>query len=300
MNELLDELQFLFARLDWRSSIDILLVALVIYALLVLVRGTQAIVLLRGVLLLALLIALLTSFIPLPAFSWLMRNTLPALFVAVPVIFAPEIRRALERLGRAGTVWHLGGSAVNVEQLIDTLATAAQRLSERRHGGLIIIERQAGLREYMETGIQLDATVTVEVLLQIFYPNTPLHDGAVIITGHRLQAAACVMPLSSGKFVTDRQIGLRHRAALGITEATDAVAIIISEETGQISVAYNGRMIRRLDVARLKHILAAFYRPHGTPSFFESLRQRLAGSPAPRPAPPTDSRSAPTEVMRDQ
>jgi len=274
--QILDELLFLFSRLDWLGVVDILLVALAIYSLLALARGTQAVVLLRGILFLVIVIALLTTFLSLPAFSWLLRNTLPALLISIPVIFAPEIRRALERLGRAGAVLQISGQEASFQKLIEALAVAAQRLSERRHGGLIVIERQVGLKDYTDTGITLEADISVELLLQIFYPNTPLHDGAVILKDFRIKAAACVMPLSSGQFVSDRQIGLRHRAALGITEASDAVAVIVSEETGMISVAHNGRMIRRLDVNRLKHILAAFYRPRGNPTFTEWVRQRVA------------------------
>lgn len=263
MSDILSELSFFFSRLDWVSVIDILLVTLVIYSLLALVRGTQAVVLLRGIIFLVISIALLTTFLRLRAFTWLLRTTLPALLISIPVIFAPEIRRALERLGRAGLTLNFGARETDVQSVIETLANTAQRLSERRHGGLIIIERQTGLKDYMDTGVRLEAVVTVELLLQIFYPNTPLHDGAVILKGDRVAAAACIMPLTSGENLTDRQMGLRHRAALGITEVSDAVALVVSEETGLISVAHNGRMIRRLDAARLKNILGAFYRPRG-------------------------------------
>jgi diadenylate cyclase len=260
MAELYEEVRFLFSRLDWLSLIDILLVALVIYALLVLVRGTQAVVLLRGIIFLVVITVTLTSFLQLRAFSWLLRQTLPALLISIPVIFAPEIRRALERLGRAGTVLNFQGREADIQPVIDAITTAAVRLSERRHGGLIVIERQVGLKNYADTGVFIDGTVTVEMLVQVFYPNTPLHDGAVIVKGSHIMAAACVMPLTSSD-TADRQMGLRHRAALGISEVSDAVAVVISEETGMISLAHNGRMIQRLDAARLRHILAAFYRP---------------------------------------
>lgn len=263
MPPLPDEVAFVLSRLDWLSLLDILLVAMVIYGLLALVRGTQAVVLLRGIIVLALATFLLTSFLRLQAFSWLLRNTLPALVISIPVIFAPEIRRALERLGRAGAVININSRDTEMPLVIDALTQAAVRLSERRHGALMVIERQVGLKNYADSGIQVDSAITVELLVQIFYPNTPLHDGAVILKGARIMAAACVMPLTSGENVTDRQMGLRHRAALGVTEVSDAVAIVVSEETGSISVAHNGRMIQRLDAARLRHILAAFYRPRG-------------------------------------
>lgn len=280
MADLLEEITFIFSRLDWLSVLDILLVALVIYSLLALVRGTQAVVLLRGIIFVVIVVVLLTSFLQLRAFGWLLRNTLPALLFSIPVIFAPELRRALERLGRAGTGLNLGTRESEIEPVIEALTGTAVRLSERRHGGLIVIERQVGLKNYADTGVALDAAVTVELLVQIFYPNTPLHDGAVIIKGARIVAAACVMPLTSGE-TTDRQMGLRHRAALGITEVSDAVAVVISEETGAISVAHNGRMIQRLDAARLRHILAAFYRPRGSGSGFWRWLRRPFNRPPP-------------------
>jgi diadenylate cyclase len=272
MSDLIEEVAFFFSRLNWQSVLDILLVALVIYSLLALVRGTQAVVLLRGIIFLVMAIALLIQFLELRAFSWLLRTALPSLLLAIPVIFAPEIRRALERLGRAGTVLSFNTREDDAQPVIDDITDTAVRLSERRHGGLIVIERQVGLKNYADTGVALDASVSVELLVQIFYPNTPLHDGAVIIKGGRVVAAACVMPLTSGE-TADRQMGLRHRAALGVTEVSDAVAVVISEETGTISVAHNGRMIQRLDAARLRHILAAFYRPRGRENWLRSLRR---------------------------
>ena len=161
-------LQFLARHLDWLAVLDILLVTLVIYGLLALVRGTQAVVLLRGIIVLAVATVILTSFLQLPAFSWLLRNALPALLIAVPVIFAPEIRRALERLGRASAGININTREAEMEQLVEAIAAAAVRLSERRHGALIVIERQVGLKDRADTGVHLDAAVTVELLVQIF------------------------------------------------------------------------------------------------------------------------------------
>ncbi len=264
INRLLTNLYFIYERLDWVNAVDLLLVTMVFFAILLLLRDTQAMVLLRGVLLLIVLISLLTSLELLPAFSWLVRSTLPALLLAIPVIFAPEIRRTLERLGRAGAIIP-GGKANSASQdAITSVVSAAARLSERKHGALIVMQRTDSLDEFVKTGVSLQANVTPELLLQIFYPNTPLHDGAVIITGTDLVAASCVMPLSSSGVLAptpERQMGLRHRAALGISEVTDAVAVVVSEETGYISAVHGGRMIRRLDSERLENILRAFYRP---------------------------------------
>lgn len=286
MSNLIGELSFIFQRLDWLSALDLLLVAAVFFFLLNLVRGTQAAVLLRGMILLIIVIAVLTTLLPLPAFSWLLTTTLPALLVAIPVIFAPEIRRALERLGRAGSLAGLASETPQVERTISAICSACQRLSDQRHGALIVIERETRLEEYLETGVRLDALLTPELLLQIFFLNTPLHDGAAVIRGDRIAAAACVMPLSAGGTLSrspERQMGLRHRAALGISEVSDAVSIVVSEETGTISVTHNGRMIRRLDLNRLRNILTAFYRPAGAralPRWLEGALARLGRRPA--------------------
>jgi diadenylate cyclase len=266
MTELLNDLFFIFQRLNWFSVIDIVLVTLVFYSLLYLVRDTQAMVLLRGAIFLVVLLALLTALVDLPAFSWLVRTTLPALLLAIPVIFAPEIRRALERIGRAGTFIPANSQKkdLEIQAAIQAVVSASARLSSRQHGALIILQRLDSLEEYVRTGVVMDAHLTPELLLQIFYPNTPLHDGAVIVEGLRVLAGACVMPLSASGILArspERQMGLRHRAALGISEASDAIAVVVSEETGSISIAHAGRMIRRLDPDRLENILSAFYRP---------------------------------------
>ena len=266
VTEFLNNLLFIFQRLNWLSVIDILLVTLVFYGLLHWLRGTQAMVLLRGVILIVIALILITSLVNLPAFSWLIQNSLPALLLSVPVIFAPEIRRALERIGRAGTLHLAFNKTANpdFEQTMHTITTAAARLSARQHGALIILQRLDNLDEYIRSGVRLDAEVTPELLLQIFYPNTPLHDGAAILSGPKVVAAACVLPLSASGILNrspERQMGLRHRAALGISEVSDAIAVVVSEETGAISIAHAGRMIRRIDPERLENILVAFFRP---------------------------------------
>jgi diadenylate cyclase len=264
IRNLIDNLVFVLGRLNWLSLVDLILVTLIFFAILLLLRETQAMVLLRGVLLLVVLVGLLTSFELLPAFSWLVQTALPALLLAIPVIFAPELRRALERLGRAGTFQSGGKVSSDVQKTLAAVVQSALRLSDRGHGALIILQRLDNLDEYINTGVRLDARVTTDLLLQVFYPNTPLHDGAVIISGARLVAASCVMPLSASGVLTrlpERQMGLRHRAALGISEVSDAIAVVVSEETGSISVVHAGRMIRRLDAERLENILGAFYHP---------------------------------------
>ncbi|GAB4539351.1 MAG: diadenylate cyclase CdaA [Anaerolineales bacterium] len=267
MSEFLNNLLFIFQRISWLSALDILLVTLIFFGLLYSLRDTQAMALMRGMILLVVGIILLTSLVELPAFSWLAQNTLPALILSIPVIFAPEIRRALERLGRAGGVWQFAAKPAenaDLEQTIRAVTSAAARLSARKHGALIVLQRLDHLEDYIRTGVSLNARVTPEILLQIFYPNTPLHDGGVIIAEGKVAAAACVMPLSASGVLNrtpDHQMGLRHRAALGTSEVCDAVTVVVSEETGGISIAHAGRMLRRLDPDRLENILIAFFRP---------------------------------------
>ena len=280
MAEFLNNLLFIFQRLSWLSVIDILLVTLVFYGLLHWLRGTQAMVLLRGVILIVIALILITSLVNLPAFSWLIQNSLPALLLSVPVIFAPEIRRALERIGRAGTLHLAFNKTANpdFERTMHTVTTAAARLSARQHGALIILQRLDNLDEYIRSGVRMNAEVTPELLLQIFYPNTPLHDGAAILSGPKVVAAACVLPLSASGILNrspERQMGLRHRAALGISEVSDAIAVVVSEETGAISIAHAGRMIRRIDPERLENILIAFFRPAANEHLPHWLRRFL-------------------------
>ena len=269
MANFLNNILFIFQRLNWMSVLYILLVTLMVFILLYSLRDTQAMVLLRGVIFLVVALVLLTTLVDLPAFSWLIQNTLPALLLAIPVIFAPEIRRALERLGRAGTFLPATNQTpiTSLQRMISVVVEAAARLSARQHGALIVIQRMDNLDQYVETGVQLRAHVSPELLLQIFYPDTPLHDGAVIIADERIVAAACVMPLSASGILNrtpERQLGLRHRAALGISEVSDAVSVVVSEQSGSISISHAGRMIRHIDPERLENILAAFFRPDTT------------------------------------
>lgn len=268
MANFLNNILFVFQRLDWLSVLDILLVTLIFFALLYFLRDTQAMVLLRGMIFIIVALVLLTTLVELPAFSWLIKSVLPALLLSIPVIFAPEIRRALERVGRAGTVSFIPSTSQTadeeIQKAIHAVVEAAARLSARQHGALIVMQRLDSLEQYIETGVQMRAHVTPELLLQIFYPDTPLHDGAVVIAQGRVVAAACVMPLSASGILNrspERQMGLRHRAALGISEVSDAIAVVVSEQSGSISIAHAGRMIRRIDSERLENILIAFFRP---------------------------------------
>jgi len=266
MANLISEILFLFQRVNWLTLLDLFLVSLIFYIILLALKDTQAQTLLRGVLFIVILISLLTTMVNLPAFSWLVSTTLPALLFAIPVIFQPELRRGLERLGRAGSgALLLERNPTDMEvvqRMLKAVVSAAARLAVFRQGALIVLQRRDSLAEYEETGVKLGAKVSPELLLQIFYPNTPLHDGAAILVGEQVSAAACVMPLSSSGVLNsspERQMGLRHRAALGISENTDAIAVVVSEETGSISLAHRGRILRRISADKLENVLMAFY-----------------------------------------
>lgn len=265
MQDLWNNLFFILERFTWSSLLDILLVTIVFGLFLYLLRDTEAQTLLRGVFLVVILITLLTSLVNLPAFSWLVKTITPALILAVPVIFTPEIRRGLERMGSFGKLrfWFSGRNSRSnqeMEELLNSVSQAAAQLSERRHGALIVIRRREFLDKYYKNGVMLNAEVTPQLLLQIFYPNTPMHDGAVIISENRVKAAGCVMPLSSSGILNSsiaHTMGLRHRAALGISEVSDALAVVVSEETGTISIAHRGKLIRSLDGERLLNSMRA-------------------------------------------
>jgi len=267
MSEFIQVTVATFSRLDVRSLVDILLVAGLAYWLLTMMQGTTAVMLIRGIVFLLLAASLLGNVFGLTMLNWLVRNSIPALLVAIPILFQPELRRTLEHIGRAGGFLPRTAVATNAAKAIDVVATAAHRLAERRWGALIVLERETALGEYAETGVPLDAQVSVEVLLSIFFPNAPLHDGAVILRGDRVVAAGCVLPLGETVASLGHQMGTRHRAAIGITERTDAISVVVSEETGQISIANNGRMVRNLDEARLHRVLTMLFHPQAGDAF---------------------------------
>jgi diadenylate cyclase len=253
--------QELFSHLDLASVLDIVLVALIFYGLFYLMQGTRAVQLLRGILFLALVVILASNLLHLTAFTWLIRNSLPALLVAIPVIFQPELRRALERLGRPGTLLttRRGSSAA---QVISIVSRAAGQLAARKMGALIVLEGETGLQEYVENGVRLDARLSVDLLLTIFHKNTALHDGAVIVRDDRIISASSMLPLTENPAV-DRTLGTRHRAAVGVTEGTDAVVVVVSEETGEISLAHGSRLTRYLSEGELNRMLTALYHRPG-------------------------------------
>ncbi len=249
-----------FNYLDLRTFIDILIVAFVVYKLLLLIKGTRAVQLLKGLAVLLIASAVSAQF-HLSTISWLLGKTWTALAVALPVVFQPELRRALEQLGRGSLFGRRSLLAEEeIRRVVNSVALAAENLSQRRVGALIVFTRETGLLEYVESGVKLDALVSEEMIINIFEPNTPLHDGAIIITENRIVAAACYLPLTENPFLS-REIGTRHRAAIGITEQSDAVAVVVSEETGIISLAKNGKLVRGLKRGELEKKLAYLLGP---------------------------------------
>lgn len=250
MSELLTSLSRLQ---DWRNLLDIGLVAIIFYGVLRLFRGTQAVQLIRGILVISLIIAVIAQTPQLTAFNWLLRNSTSVILVALPVIFAPELRRALERVGRSAPLLIRRSDGTNTQLLVNEVVRAVEQLSATRHGALLVFENSTGLGEYIDQGVRLDAELSSELLLTIFAPNTALHDGAVIIRGDRIIAASCILPLTQ-QSVTDSQMGTRHRAAIGLTEQLDAFVVVVSEETGAISAASNGRILK-MEPDRLRPLL---------------------------------------------
>lgn len=253
--QFLDRLNPLRNPLTW---LDILLVALLFWWLLGIIQGTRAVQLLRGISILLVVSFVLQAVLELQTLQWLLSNVLrPALIVAVPVLFGPELRRALERLGRADTfvLRPFNNQSNDTHEALDVIVRAVTQLARQRTGALIVLERATGLQEYADRGVVLDARLSVPLLLNIFFINSPLHDLATIVRGNRVLAANVVLPLSENIVGTPRY-GSRHRAALGISEVSDAVAVVVSEETGNISVATNGRMVRQLSDERLYRLLA--------------------------------------------
>jgi diadenylate cyclase len=242
---------FTTAEPSWLDLIDILIVAFLIYQLLQFIRGTHAVQMALGALVLVLLYWL-SQFLHLETVNWLLRTFMPYLVFGIIVVFQAEIRKVLAQLGKTPLPGVFGSP--RTEEVIDEVVLAGTTLAAQRTGAIVVIERDMGLRSYIETGIALDAYVTYDLLISIFNPGTPLHDGAVIVQGNRVAAAACFLPLTVNPQLS-RELGSRHRAAIGVTEDTDALAVVVSEETGVISLVVGGRIRRDLDAASLKSAL---------------------------------------------
>ncbi|TMF46266.1 MAG: TIGR00159 family protein, partial [Chloroflexi bacterium] len=252
IQQLIVQVEEVVRHLGWAEIVDVAVIALILYYVLRLVRGTQGTQILVGLVLLALIGALATTF-NLVLLAWLFRNGAGLLAIAIIVIFQPELRRAVDQLGRLGNLGRplSAFSTPQYSQAISETIRAAERLSAKRTGALIAFERDVGLEDYAATGVRINGEISAEVLQSIFYPNSPLHDGAVIVRGNRILAAGCLLPLPEEGTVRER-LGTRHRAALGLSLASDALVLVVSEETGAISVIEEGKITRNLDADGLR------------------------------------------------
>lgn len=267
MHDLIGQTLSSFSHFTWSSALDILIVTVLFYGVLMLVRGTRADQVLRGVILLFIFFSIMAALFNLTMVDWLLRNSPVVLLVAIPIIFQPELRRALEQVGRTSALINrpLATLATPLQtSAIDEIVDAVRRLSERSYGALIVLEGTTGLEDFVRSGVRVDGEVTSDLLVTIFFVHSPLHDGAAIMRGDRVLAAGCVLPLSDNPSAVGH--GTRHRAALGITEQTDAVCVVVSEETGGVSVTRAGHIMADISVEHLARFLRAFYHAHPQPA----------------------------------
>lgn len=265
MHDLISRVLSTFSHFTLSSALDVAIVTVLFFGVLMLVRGTRADQVLRGMIVLFIFFSLMASAFHLTMVDWLLRNSPLVLLVAIPIIFQPELRRALEQVGRTSAIinhplatFSMPSQASACDEIVD----AVQQLVERGYGALIVLEGTTGLEDFVRSGVRVDGDVTSDLLLTIFFVHTPLHDGAVIVRGDRILAAGCVLPLSDDPRASG--LGTRHRAALGITEQTDAACIVVSEETGNVSIARAGHLTRNVRIERLAQYIQAFYKTEGT------------------------------------
>lgn len=258
------QLQGLLSTMRILDIVDIIVVAVFLYQLYYMISGTRAISLLKGLLLLGAL-TVISSWLDLHVVNWLLEKSMTVLIVALPIVFQPELRKALEQLGRGRFISR--STLVDDEErtrVIDEVVLACERMSKEQIGALIVFERSVGLGDYIDTGIYVDGVVSEELLGNIFIPNTPLHDGAVVVRENRVIAAGCLLPLTQDRSLSS-ELGTRHRAAIGLSEQADALVVVVSEETGAISYAYGGRIYRHLDGDNLRNMLRNYLLKGGNP-----------------------------------
>jgi diadenylate cyclase len=257
----LQQLYNMFSNVRIRDVIDVLIVAYVLYKLLNLIKETRAEQLTKGIVVL-LVLTKLSEWARLYTINYILDNAMTVGVLAILIVFQPELRRGLEYIGRSSflkkSLIEVRGESIS--KTIDEIVDAVASLSRQRIGALIVLEKQTGLNEVAETGTEINGVVTSDLLINIFIPNTPLHDGAVIIKDNIIKAAACFLPLTDSSNVS-KELGTRHRAALGISERSDSLSIVVSEETGSISIAENGSISRYLDTKTLRQILIGMYEP---------------------------------------
>lgn len=271
---LVEHIKLIFTNIKILDIVDIGLVTYVFYKVFMLIRGTRAKQLVKGIVLL-LIITQLAEWSQLNTINWILANTLQVGFIALVIVFQPELRRALEYLGRTSmfSFENIEKNATNSDKVIKEIISACASLSRQKIGALIVFEQKTGLNDMVDTGTTIGGYISSGLLINIFIPNTPLHDGAVIIEDYKIKAAGCFLPLTENKFLS-KDIGTRHRAALGITECSDSIALIVSEETGYISYAVDGRLYRNIEVEELEKILSDLYKTETKENLIGKWRHR--------------------------
>lgn len=257
------QLQGILSTITVLDLLDILIVAVILYKLYQMLQDTRAMTLVKGLLVL-LGLSIVTNWMEMHVIYWLLQQTVTLLFVALPIVFQPELRRTLEHIGQG----RFFGKSVFLDDdqarlLINELDKAVMRLSSKKIGALIVLERNMKLDDVSATGIRIEGLITADFMMNVFIPNTPLHDGAAVVRGNRLIAAACILPLTDNRTLST-ELGTRHRAAIGLSEQSDALVIVVSEETGTVSIAENGKIIRYLNSERLKGYLRPVFTPKKT------------------------------------
>ena len=264
----------LISTISFLDVLEILLVAIIFYKLYKMIEGTRAITLVKGILVLFLANFICSAVLNLPLLSWLFEKLMTWMFIVLPIIFQPELRRTLEKLGQGRFLFEEGPVSLDEEEaqkVTAELVKAAKSLSATKTGALIVIERKMGLNDIADTGIKMDAIITSELIQNVFFVNTPLHDGAAIVRGKKLFSAGCLLPLTEKRGLS-KELGTRHRAAIGMSEQCDALILVVSEETGTISIAENGKLSRKLDEEKLtKKLLPAFLTAHKHNFFIDFL-----------------------------
>lgn len=280
MRNLVDQIGIFFwnviNRPQLKDWLDIVIVAFLIYQLFLLTRETRASQVLKGFGVL-IIVSWLSSFFGLVTLNWVLLSIVNNGSLVLLILFQPELRRALERIGRGANIDRFRNNKDEAQRIITEVTQSLLSLSRRRVGALLVIEQKTGLKDYIETGTTIDSLISGPLIVNIFEPNTPLHDGAVIIRGDRIAAAACVLSLSDQSNLS-RDLGTRHRAGLGVTESTDATVLIVSEETGIISMAQGGKLTRHLDADSLNRVLSGFYKQekYGFIQFFNLLKKKFS------------------------
>jgi diadenylate cyclase len=245
----------LLSDIGWRDALDVTIIAFLVYRMLLILKGTRAARMLVGLLVL-LTVSIVARLVPLYTMDWLLHSVWSYIMIALIVLFQPEIRRTLAEMGAAPFLQ--GRSSAADIKGVEEIVRATVMLAQRQIGALIVLQRDTELPEIEEFGVPLDARVTKELLMSIFHPTSPIHDGAVIVRGTRVRAAGCFLPLSLSPAIS-KTLGTRHRAAIGLTEDTDAVVVIVSEETGGISLSVDGRLDTHLDMGTLRDTLTGFF-----------------------------------------